>query len=72
MDNGPLIFSPTADFFSEAFDSHYCQGLRYQAHPENHRLRAAVEEWVKQGKVKLLPNGGGTQPAQMSGAGSIA
>jgi hypothetical protein len=66
-----IVFTPTQDFFSEAFDSHYCTGLRYTAHPDNPRLRAAVTEWVQQGKVTLLPAGGGTQPASMGGIGSI-
>jgi hypothetical protein len=67
-----FVFSPTRDFFSEAFDSHYCQGLRYTAHADNLRLRAAVVQWVTDGTVTLLPVGGGTQPAHMGGAGTIA
>lgn len=71
MDTGPLNFSPTADFFSEAFDSYYCTGLRYTAEPDNHRLRDAVAQWAQEGKVRLLPASGGTQPARMGGAGTI-
>jgi len=67
-----LIFTPTRDFFSEAFDSHYCQGLQYTAHPDNLRLRAAVAQWVAEGTVVLLPTTGGTSPAQVGGTGTIA
>lgn len=66
-----LMFSPTKDFFSEAFDSHYCRGLRYTAHAENLRLQAAVRQWVEDGMVTLLPSSGGTQPAQVGGAGTV-
>ena len=72
MTLAPIVFTPMRDFFSEAFDSHYCQGLRYTAHADNPRLRAAVAQWVTEGTVTLLPASGGTQPAQMGGAGSIA
>lgn len=71
MDADTLVFTPTRDFFSEAFDSSYCAGLRYTAGPENRRLRAAVAQWVQDGTVTLLPASGGTQPAQMGGAGRV-
>lgn len=71
LDSTTLVFSPKQDFFSEAFDSHYCRGLRYTAQPGNDRLRTAVAHWVQDGTVTLLPATGGTQPAQMGGAGMI-
>jgi hypothetical protein len=73
MQNDSLVFIPTQDFFSEAFDSHYCQGLQYTAHPENSRLRDAVAQWSREGKVTtLVPATSGTSPAQMGGTGTIA
>ena len=69
--NTAIVFTPTEDFFSEAFDSQYCADLRYTAQPENRRLRAAVAEWVEQGKVRMLPASSGTQPASMGGSGRV-
>lgn len=67
-----IIFSPTTDFFSEAFDSHYCAGLRYTAQPDNARLRAAVAQWVRDGNVCIIEQSiSGTSPAQMGGTGNI-
>ena len=71
MSRETVLFTPVWDFFSEAFDSHYCRGLRYAAHPENTRLRDAVEQWVKEGKVTVLPLGIGAPPAWMGGSGSV-
>jgi hypothetical protein len=71
MDAGTLVFTPTRDFFSEAFDSQYCRGLRYTAQSDNARLLAAVAQWVQDGTVTLLPASDGAHPAQMGGAGII-
>ena len=68
----PMTFIPTQDFFSEPFDSYYCQGLQYTAHPDNARLREAVAQWVAAGKVRLGSDPGGQAVARMGGIGTVS
>lgn len=66
-----MRFTPIEDFFSEPFDSHYVAGLHYTVRPGNDRLMQAVAQWVCDGKVLLVPQMPGVQPAQLGGAGVV-
>lgn len=62
-----MRFTPTRDFFSEAFDSYYVVGLQYTVRDGNTRLAEAVQQWVAEGTVQILPDRPGTQQAGLRG-----
>jgi len=50
-----IRFTPTDDFFSVEFQSHYVAGLTYTIRPEDSKLREIVmKEWLPQVKVILV------------------
>lgn len=50
-----MKFVPLQDFFSPLMKSMYVQGLLYQVRRGNVQLTNAVNEWVLEGKVKIVP-----------------
>lgn len=49
-----MTFTPVETFFSDDFKSVYCAGLTYTVRADNAKLRGAVEQWLKDGKVRLV------------------
>lgn len=66
-----LQFAPLVDFFSEAFDSRYCVGLRYTIRKDNPRLAVAVARWLEEGKVELVSGGSVIPFAKLGGTGKV-
>jgi len=64
-------FAPLVDFFSEAFDSRYCRGLRYTIRADNSRLASAVARWVAEGKVEIVTGGTVLPRAKLGGTGKV-
>jgi regulator of RNase E activity RraA len=66
-----MQFMPIQDFFSEAFDSHYVKGFTYTVRVGNDKLRRAVLQWAKEGKVAIVDATTGTSPANLGGTGKV-
>ena len=52
-----IQFTPLRLFHSEEMRSTYVPGQTYTLRPDNERLRIALEEWVRDGRVQLVING---------------
>ena len=64
-------FSPLKDFQSKEFKSTYCKGLVYTVRDGNDKLAAAVQTWLKEGKVRLGGTAGQPGAAAMKGQGKV-
>lgn len=67
-----MIFSPTHDFFSDEFQSAYLTGLRYTATDDTPRLRAAVDRWLADGAVVVIPGDAPVPTVQLQGSGMVS
>lgn len=50
----PYEFTPTKYFFSQDFKTEYLIGMHYTVRPQNHKLHAAVQEWLHNGRVQRV------------------